>query len=97
LIGYFDTSALVKLFVLEQRPKEALNRNWEKHVRVEFTPALARSSGETADAYRLRGFSSNHLATALSLRDRIQIPLVFVVCDQRLRSAALSTGLEVRP
>lgn len=141
MIGYFDTSALVKLFVLEQGSKEAdaiasrvdalatsvvayaearasfarllreglttprrhrervakLNQDWEKYVRVELTPALARSSGETAEAYGLRGFDSIHLATALSLRDRIQIPLVFAVFDQWLRSAAVSAGLEVLP
>jgi predicted nucleic acid-binding protein len=94
LIGYLDTSALVKLFVLEQGSREVdeiasradalatsvvayaearasfarllreglttarkhgervakLNSDWERYVRIELTPALARSSGETAEA-----------------------------------------------
>ena len=141
MIGYLDTSALVKLFVLEQGSKEVdeiasradalatsvvayaearasfarllreglttarkhgervakLNNDWERYVRVELTPALARSSGETAEAYGLRGFDAIHLASALSLRDRIEIPVVFAAFDQRLRGAATSAGLEVLP
>ena len=141
MIGYLDTSALVKLFVLEQGSKEVdeiasraealatsvvayaearasfarllregqtnarkhgervakLNNDWERYVRVELTPALARSSGETAEAYGLRGFDAIHLASALSLRDRTAIPLMFAAFDQRLRAAAAGAGLEVVP
>jgi predicted nucleic acid-binding protein len=141
LIGYLDTSALVKLFVLEEGSKAVddiasradalatsvvayaearasfarllreglttarrhrervakLNQDWEDYVRIELTPALSRSSGETAEVYALRGFDSIHLASALSLRGRIGIPLVFAAFDERLRSAAASAGLAVVP
>lgn len=141
MIGYLDTSALVKLFVLEQGSREVdeiasrvdalatsvvayaearatfarlfregfttsrkhgeriakLNEDWDKYIRVELTAALARSAGEAAEAYGLRGFDAIHLASALSLRDRIAIPCVFAAFDPRLRSAAASAGLEVIP
>ena len=141
MIGYLDTSALVKLFVIEQGSKEMdeiasradvlatsivayaearasfarllrervttprrhgsrvakLNGDWEKYARIELTPTLVRSSGDVAEAYALRGVDSIHLASALSLRDRIGIPLVFAAFDQRLRGAAARAGLEVVP
>jgi uncharacterized protein len=70
-----------------------LNADWESLMRVELTASVLRLAGETAEIYELRGFDSIHLASALSLRDRADMPFTFAVFDQRLRDGAARAGL----
>ena len=51
-----------------------LNADWESFMRVELSPLVVRLAGETAETYELRGFDRIHLASALWLRDRTDIP-----------------------
>lgn len=74
-----------------------LNADWESIMRVELTASVLRLAGETAETYELRGFDSIHLASALSLRDRTDIPCVFAVFNQRLRVGAARAGLPLLP
>lgn len=74
-----------------------LNVDWESIIRVELTASVLRLAGETAETYELRGFDSIHLASALSLRDRTDIPLALAVFDQRLRDGAARAGVALLP
>lgn len=74
-----------------------LNTDWESLIRVELTALVLRLAGETAETYELRGFDSIHLASALSLRDRTDIPLALAVFDQRLRDGAARAGIALLP
>lgn len=74
-----------------------LNVDWESLMRVELTASVLRLAGETAETYELRGFDSIHLASALSLRDRTDMPFTFAVFDQRLRDGAARAGLALLP
>jgi uncharacterized protein len=74
-----------------------LNADWESFMRVELTASVLRLAGETAETYELRGFDSIHLASALWLRDRTEIPCSFAVFDQRSRDGAARAGLTVLP
>lgn len=65
-----------------------LNADWEAAMRVELTATVLRLAGGIAETYALRGFDSIHLASALSLRDRSDMPFAFAVFDQRLRDGA---------
>jgi predicted nucleic acid-binding protein len=73
------------------------NIDWESFMRVELTPSVLRLAGETAETYELRGFDSIHLASALWLRDRTDIPCAFAVFDHRLHDGATRAGLSVLP
>lgn len=72
-----------------------LNRDWDRFLRIELSPALVRLSGETAEFYGLRGFDAIQLASALWLRDQSPATLSFLAFDQRLVEAAKQSGLPV--
>jgi uncharacterized protein len=55
---------------------------------------LARSAGDAAERYALRGYDAVHLATALSVDDTA---LVLVTWDRDLATAALAAGRPVAP
>ena len=74
-----------------------LNADWDSLMRVELTASVLRLAGEMAETYELRGFDSIHLASALSLRDRTDMPFTFAVFDQRLRDGAARAGLALLP
>jgi predicted nucleic acid-binding protein len=72
-----------------------LNRDWEALMRVQLSPAIARSAGDLAEGYGLRGFDAIHLASALWLRDKAAGDLALAAFDGRLRGAAARAGLRV--
>ena len=80
-----------------QQRLQQFERDWEALVRVELTPDVLRSAGDLAEIYKLRGFDSIHLASALWLKARVSEPVDFAVFDQRLGSAASKVGLIVVP
>jgi hypothetical protein len=55
---------------------------------------LARTAGENAARFQLRGYDAVHLATALEIGNG---ELAFVTWDEALRRAAESAGLAVAP
>jgi predicted nucleic acid-binding protein len=56
--------------------------------------ALARSAGELAERYGLRGYDAVHLASAIGIEDS---SLVMVTWDEDLATAALACGAAVVP
>jgi predicted nucleic acid-binding protein len=56
--------------------------------------ALARSAGELAERYGLRGYDAVHLASAICIEDST---LVMVTWDGDLATAALACGTAVVP
>jgi predicted nucleic acid-binding protein len=73
----------------------AFNGDWERCMRIDLLPGIARSAGDIAEIYALRGFDAIHLASALWLRDRAGAALRFMAFDSRLADAAQSAGLAV--
>ena len=83
---------------VEKRHRERLkqfNADWESFMRIELGHAVARTAGELAEAYALRGFDAIHLASALWLNDTSGGQLQFSAFDARLRAAAERAGLPV--
>ena len=75
----------------------AFNGDWENCMRIDLLPGVARSAGDIAEIYALRGFDAIHLASALWLRDRAGAGLRFMAFDRRLAVAARAAGLAVAP
>jgi predicted nucleic acid-binding protein len=71
----------------------AFNGDWERCLRIDLAPDIARSAGDIAEIHALRGVDAIHLASALWLRDRVGAALRFMAFDLRLVDAARSAGL----
>ncbi len=103
IVAYAETrAAFARLMragvTVEKRHHERLkqfNADWESFMRIELGHALARTAGELAEAYALRGFDAIHLASALWLNDSSGGKLRFAAFDARLRAAAERAGLPV--
>lgn len=103
VVAYAETRAafarlLREGMTVEKRHRERLkqfNADWESFMRIEFGHAMARTAGELAEAYALRGFDAIHLASALWLNDTSGGQLQFSAFDARLRTAAERAGLPV--
>lgn len=103
IVAYAETrAAFARLMregvTVEKRHRERLkqfNADWESFMRIELGHAVARTAGELAEAYALRGFDAIHLASALWLNDTSGGQLRFVAFDARLRTAAERAGLPV--
>lgn len=74
---------------------QQFNADWESWLRVELGRSIARTAGELAEVYALRGFDAIHLASALWLNDTSGGRLRFAAFDTRLHAAAERAGLEV--
>lgn len=72
-----------------------LDRDWNRYMLVELTPAVAHSAGELAERYSLRGFDAVHLASALWLKSVYSGELLFAAFDRRLAAGAQTAGLAI--
>ena len=76
-----------------RRRVEQLDHDWSRYAVVELTPAVARSAGDIAEQYGLRGFDAIHLASALWLESAYGGDLAFMAFDLRLTAAAKAAGM----
>jgi predicted nucleic acid-binding protein len=75
--------------------RRALDRDWERFVRLAVSEALIHSAAAVAERYRLRAYDSLHLASAMLLQENLHEPVSFLCWDTRLASAAARAGLRV--
>jgi hypothetical protein len=62
---------------------------------IALTETLARTAGDLAARYFLRGLDAIHLASAVTLRDELDESVSFSASDGRLNEAAADCGLAV--
>jgi predicted nucleic acid-binding protein len=75
-----------------------LLRDWRRFLRMEMTPEVVERALDAGDAYALRGADSVHLASALTLKEELELDaqeFAFVTSDLELKAAALKMGLAV--
>lgn len=75
--------------------KSALLNDWQGLFVVPALLAIARSAGDAAESYALRGMDAIHLATAVWLQKQQDDRVTFAAWDLRLASAAATAGLPV--
>ncbi len=73
------------------------NVDWPRYLRIDLTESLIRAAAVAAEKYHLRAYDAIHLASALTLRDRLAVPIVFGCWDATLERAARRAGLESVP
>lgn len=77
-----------------RRAVDGVGRLYAQVSIIGLDPDLARTAGELAETYALRGYDAVHLATALRVDAE---PLLFATWDRDLAGAALGAGCSVSP
>ena len=81
---------------------DAFEEDWPRYIAVEVTDRLVKSAGNLGGSRALCGYDALHLASALSLPERVHSSLMFVAFDRELniaakrRSASHSSSRSVR-
>lgn len=76
---------------------DAFEEDWPRYIVVEVTDRLVKSAGNLAASRALRGYDALHLASALSLRERVPSAVMFVAFDRELNIAAKREALRLHP
>jgi len=72
--------------------KESFDKDWSSYLILNITSDMIKMAGDLAEKHFLRGFDSIHLASALTLRKELSIPINFLCFDDNLQKAS---GLEI--
>lgn len=76
---------------------DAFVEDWSRYVAVEVTDRLVKEAGDLAVHRALRGYDALHLASALSLRERVSSAVTFLAFDRKLTVAAKREALRIHP
>ena len=80
-----------------RRVVDAFEEDWSRYITVEVTDRLVKTAGHLAASRALRGYDALHLASALSLRERVPSSMMFVAVDRALSVAAKRESLRIHP
>jgi predicted nucleic acid-binding protein len=78
--------------------RTSLLKDWRRFLRMEMTSAVVQRALDASDTYGLRGADSVHLASALILKEELELDaqeFTFVTSDEELKAAAAQAGLLV--
>jgi predicted nucleic acid-binding protein len=78
--------------------RSSLLKDWHRFLRIDMTVAVVERAFDVSDQHGLRGADSVHLASALILKEELELDsseFTFVTSDEELKSAALKAGLTV--
>lgn len=87
--------SLVEKFICEEEYGLCLSNfkdDWLNYLTVNIDNNLIFLAGDLAGKYNMRGFDSIHLASAVSLREKIGKDIIFLCWDKRLVNAAVKEG-----
>jgi predicted nucleic acid-binding protein len=80
-----------------ERALVALRRDLAQLFVVELSPEVVSRGVALLSRLPLRAADAVQLASCLELRDRLEVPCLFVCCDERLLAAARQEGLATAP
>ncbi len=80
-----------------RRVVDAFEEDWSRYITVEVTDRLVKTAGHLAASRALRGYDALHLASALTLRERVPSSMMFVAFDRALSIAAKRESLRIHP
>ncbi len=76
------------------RIKEFFDKDWSNYLILSVTLNMIRLAGDLAEKHVLRGFDSIHLASALTLRQELSLPIAFSCFDDKLQKASKRENLQ---
>jgi predicted nucleic acid-binding protein len=68
--------------------------DWKNFLAIHVTAELVRLAGDLAEKHGLRGFDAVHLASAVTLREKLASPVTFSCYDIRLQNASQREKLD---
>ncbi len=68
--------------------------DWKNFLAIHVTAELVRLAGDFAEKHGLRGFDAVHLASAVTLREKLASPVTFSCYDIRLQNASQREKLD---
>jgi predicted nucleic acid-binding protein len=68
--------------------RSRFDSDWKNFLSIQVTREIVRMAGEMAEKHGLRGFDAIHLASALTLREKLVSPVTFSCYDRRLQNAS---------
>lgn len=69
--------------------------DWRRYAKVNLSRSLIRLAGDLAEKHALTGYDAVHIASALTLRDRIPDTIAISTWDDKLGQAAAEEGLSL--
>jgi predicted nucleic acid-binding protein len=70
------------------RLRSRFDSDWKNFLSIHVTRDIVRMAGDLAEKHGLRGFDAVHLASALTLREKLAAPVTFSCYDTRLQNAS---------
>ena len=74
--------------------KDALNKDWDHFLIIILTKEISFLAGDLAEKHKLRGFDAIHLASAITIKQKLSSPIIFSCADQKLQKASKKEGLD---
>jgi predicted nucleic acid-binding protein len=77
-----------------KRMRSQFDSDWKNYLSIHVTFEIVRMAGDLAEKHALRGFDAIHLASALTLREKLAAPVTFSCYDTRLQNASQHENLD---
>lgn len=77
-----------------KRLRSRFESDWKNFLSIHVTFEVVQMAGELAEKHGLRGFDAIHLASAVTLREKLALPVIFSCYDIRLQNASLNENLD---
>jgi predicted nucleic acid-binding protein len=74
---------------------QELDVDWPRYLTIDPSPAVLANAARLADHHALRGYDAIHLASAVTLRQRLADTVAFASWDDELDAAARDEGFEI--
>jgi predicted nucleic acid-binding protein len=71
-----------------KRLRSRFESDWKNFLSIHVTREIIRMAGDLAEKHGLRGFDAVHLASAVTLREKLVSPVTFSCYDRRLQNAS---------
>lgn len=77
-----------------KRLRSRFESDWENFLSIQVTREIVRMAGDLAEKHGLRGFDAVHLASAVTLPEKLAAPVTFSCYDARLQKASQREKLD---
>lgn len=77
-----------------KRLRSRFESDWKNFLSIQVTREIVQVAGDLAEKHGLRGFDAIHLASAMTLREKLAAPVTFSCYDIRLQNASQSEKLD---
>jgi len=77
-----------------KRLRSRFESDWKNFLSIHVSREVVRMAGDLAEKHGLRGFDAIHLASAMTLREKLASPVTFSCYDSQLQNASKLENLD---